>query len=354
MFRITIYLLAFIMIGTSIASGKAYKFEYEKIIDAPQRPQLIVNGQHGDITIHGTPENTITIHAIKHVRAVDQNEAEKVAEHIEIKAEKKGRQILIGTEYHDLNDGSQSIWDRLFKSGDDSFGAVDFTLFVPIECAVDIENPTDNSIVTDIESGVRILSNSGNVTLNNIKGYTSINSATGDISLELIEGNIDIVTASSDITMTKIKGALDIQSTSGKKYGEYIEGPLKILQTSGNIKINEINGNIRIKSTSGDIEIEQEYGSINIETGSGDVKVKTELLSKDAYFIETSSGKVKLGVPEFSAGSVVMETRTGNINSRIPLDLRTQSEKKIIGDFGFSGPKITVLTTSGDIDLEEY
>nr|MBN2278192.1 DUF4097 family beta strand repeat protein [candidate division Zixibacteria bacterium] len=354
MFRIIVYILISFISGAVSVRGTAFKFEYEKSFELPQKAELLIINLNGRIEVRGVTEKTITIRAIKNVRAVDQTEAERVAEHIEIKAEKQGRRILINTRYHDLADGAESFWNRLFKSDDDAFGSVDFTILVPEECALEMKSPSGAIRVADLVGDIHVIGGSGPVEISNIRGNLSINATSGEIDISGIEGNVDVDVSSSNINFGYVEGAVELQTTSGDKVGTDIKGSLKIIGTSGKTRLSKINGDIGIKSTSGEVNAEQEYGSFHIETGSGNITVKTELLSENEYFFETGSGRVNLLVPEFASGSVNMETESGEIKVDLPLTIRNQSEKKLIGNFGMSGPKITILTATGDIRLAQY
>lgn len=334
--------------------GKAFIFEYQKNIEVPERSELIISNKSGQITVTGAPVSVMTIDAVKNIRATDLEEAEEVAEHIEIKVNRSGQKVTVKTRVLKMTGRSSSFWEKLLGSGSDSFGTVDFTITVPHECDITIDNYSGDISVSDVTSSVHVSGSSGDFRLENIEGDIDINSGTGTVYLSDITGRIDIAAADSGIKLKSIAGAVDVRSTSGDKVGEYILGSVAISQTSGTIDLKYLSGDLRIESTSGDVTVEQEEGSVHIATHSGNVNVKTELQSDREYYVQSGKGSILFKVPELSSGTAKLETVSGEINAELPMSIRTFSQNRLTGSFGDGGRTITLVTSSGDITIGAY
>jgi hypothetical protein len=348
------YPLIVLILLASQANGGSYSFEYQKNIEVPEKPELIIVNSSGRIEITGTPDQVMSISALKNVRAADPEEAEEVAEHIEIKVNQSGRKVTIKARYLGMSDGSRSFWQKLFGSGPDVFGSVDFTITVPQHCAVDVDNTAGDILISGVAGKIQASGTSGKVVLEDVEGDVFLSSISGDIQILDARGQIDIGAAGSNIELNSVSGSVDIRSTSGDKRGEYISGPVTISQSSGLVDLKYLTGNLRVKSTSGNVYVEQEEGAVDITTHSGKVAVKTELYSEREFFVETTTGSIFFTVPETSSGQVRMETVTGEINTELPLSVSSFSKSKLIGSFGTGGSKISLVTSSGDITLGEY
>jgi uncharacterized protein (DUF2345 family) len=312
-------LLAFILtVLISQVESKSFEFEYQKNINVGPKAELIITNISGSIYIQGAAMDEISIQARKNVRATDLEEAEKVAGHMEINVEKNGHKIQVETHYSKLNRASKSIWNRLFGTGSDSFGTIDFEITVPYDCALDI------------------ISFAGNITITNIDSDIQLNCSAGEARLTSIEGDIKIVSAGTDIFMTSVEGSADINGTSG-----------------GLEAINYY-GNIKAQTTSGDIRLHQESGYLKLSTHSGNVEVQTELDSRKDSSVKTSSGKILFAVPPTASGSVRLETVTGSINTEMPLTVSQFSKSKLSGDFGENGPRINLYSVTGNITLAQF
>jgi DUF4097 and DUF4098 domain-containing protein YvlB len=336
------------------ASGKSFRFDYQKIIEISGDIELVISNSYGDVIVTGAPVNTLTINAVKNVRATDAEEAENITEHIEIKAKRQNRRVSIKTRYLRMSGRAGSFWDKLLGTGQDSFGDVDFEIIAPNNCCVDIDNTSGEITISGVTGDIRVVGSSGKIIVEEIIGDLNIESTSGDIRISNIRGQIDISSASSSMELNSITGSIDIRSMGGDKKGSFISGSVIISQTSGEVELKSLNGDLRVKSTSGSVYVEQESGAVDISTYTGNVNVKTELYSDRNSFIETSSGDVVFTIPEMSSGSVKLETVSGEIKTEMPMSIKSLSKKKMTGDFGKDGPKISLITSSGDITIGQY
>jgi len=350
----TLYLLTMLLVGATGVFAKAYHFDYQKNIEMIGEIELVVYNSYGDISITGAPVSTLTIDAVKNVRAADQEEAEKIADHIEIKAKRQGQRITLQTNYLRLSGKADSFWDKLLGSGEDSFGDVDFDIIVPNECTINIDNTRGSVKISGVIGKTTVMGSSDKIDITDLTGDVEIECAGGALNLGDLRGDINIFSGGSDMTFRSITGKIEIHSTSGNKTGSYISGPMIISQTSGEIDLKSVDGDLRIKSSSGDIQIEQGAGAVDITTFTGRVIVKTELYAEKDSFVRTSSGNIVFTIPELSSGSVNLETISGKIKTDIPIAIESLTENKVTGNFGGDGPKISLITESGDITIGQY
>jgi len=346
------FLSLILLYGTLLA--KEYKFEYQKDIDVTGKAELRVSNTAGIIKVTGGPVNKISVHAVKNVRAADPDEAEKVSNHIEIRVSKTGNRVLIATNYIKMTEGSRSIWQKIFGGGEDSFGAVDYDIVVPLDCGLDIENVSGDVTVSDLNEEVYVAATSGNLYVHNIRGKVDLEATSGDIRVAEIGGDIRISAISSDVRVDSITGAIDIRSTSGNTSGRRIFGSMAISETSGDVELEDLTGDIRVKSTSGKITARQDSGSVDIVTNSGDVDLESSIYSGGNYYVESGSGRIYFAVPSTSSGSVDMQTISGDIRSDMPMTVKSRSSTRLQGDFGKDGPEIILKTQSGDISFGQY
>lgn len=352
--KITGKIFIFYLMLSSMAFGKSYHFDYQKNIDVSGDIELVIRNRSGLIEIEGAPVDRVTIDATKHVRATDQDEAEEVADHIEIRVDKNDNRISIETRYLKMINAPGTFLEKLLGTGPDSFGSVDYKLIVPSNCEVDVENISGDIRISRIDKDVHIAGSSGNIEVSELNGRLDLETVSGRVELSDIVGDVDIAGTSADVVFGSLKGTVDIRVTSGNLIGQYLSGSVKISQTSGNTDISNLYGDTRVKSQTGDIKIQQEAGSLELFTRTGNVDVQTELDSTRDFYIETSSGRITFNVPETASGAVKLETVSGSINTERPLSIRQFTKSKLVGDFGENGPRIYLITSSGDITLGQF
>ncbi len=295
----------------------AYDFEYKKIIEVSGEAELEIINSRGNIIIEGSAEEALTITAVKHIKAADSAEAELVADHIEIKANKSGHKIHLETNFLKIDRESDSFWKKIFGSGSDSFGSIDFKITVPYYCVLDIDNTAGMITVTDMRGNIRITA------------------ASGEIGLTNIEGNLDVAATGAAVKAENITGEADIRTTTGEVAAR-------------------VHGQAKVRTTSGNIELLHEAGGLEVATFSGDVNIRTMLDTSQDCTVETGSGKIEFRVPAASSGALELETASGNINTELPLTVQQFSKNKLLGKFGSGGAKIRLQTQSGDINVGQF
>jgi len=303
--RCSTYRLLFVAAVLIVCSGGAfaeeYTFDYQKIADVSGPVKLELYSIKGNVTITGGSDNRVVINAVKRVRGSNYDEAEEVADHIEIKVESGKNQVSIETNYLRMVNRGRSFWSKVFGTGGtDSYGAVDFNISVPTRTSV------------------------------------------------------SVMCLNGDVEISSVQGEIVIENSSGSTRGEYLFGPISLMQPTGDIDLNWIEGDIKLKSNSSKISIIQVRGAIDLATAAGTVNIQTELDSPNEYFVETSSGSITFGIPVSSSGRLNISTDGGEIRTEVPITIESMSRKRLSGKIGQGGPKISLSSGTGDVDVVLY
>ena len=282
------------------AAAEEYTFDYQKIIDLDRPGRLDLQLVHGSVQIVGGEGSRVVIEAVKRVRASNYDEAQEVADHIEIKTRLKGTQVEVRTNYLTMVRRGRSFWQKLFGSGSDAPGNVEYTITVPYR--------------TDIR----------------------VTSVAGKISVSSVEG------------------ALRVENESGEVRAEYVIGPLSVSQPHGTVDLQWIEGDIRVKAVTGTVSVNQVRGALDIAARTGEVQVRTELDSQNDFFIETTSGRIHFAVPMSASGKLSVETGSGGIQSDVPVVIESVSKRQLVGVFGRGGPRVHLTSASGDVTIAQF
>lgn len=317
--RWTAVIIAVLFVGVVLsfenATAKEYTFEFQRIVDVSGPTTLDLSYIQGKVKINGAETDRIVIDAIKRVRASNMDEAQEVADHIEIKVSTRQSTVVVNTNYLRLVNRTRSFWQKVLGVGEDSFGDVDYVITVPTECNLIID------------------------------GHT------GKLEISDTRGDIRISTMSAHVLLSSIDGKMEISNSSGSTRGEFLFGPITVRQAVGDIDLQWVEGDIKINATSGKINIRQVRGAIDLVTKSGEVTIQTELDSPRNYFVETLTGKIRFDIPESASGLLEIRTESGEISSEIPIAVKTASGNRLVGEFGLGGPIIKLFSSSGDVEI---
>ncbi|UCD62921.1 MAG: DUF4097 family beta strand repeat protein [Candidatus Zixiibacteriota bacterium] len=283
------------------AAGTEYTFDFQRTIDVSEPVVLKLTAAKGNITVTGGDDDRVVIEAVKTVRASNHDEAQEVADHIEIKVRHSDHEVVVETNYLRMVNRSRSFWSKLLGTGgSNSFGSVHYRITVPTRTSV------------------------------------------------------SILSTEAEVTVSSIEGETLIENTTGSIRGEYLFGPVTVIQSTGDIDLQWIEGDIRLKSTSSEISIIQVKGAIDLSTSAGTVFVRTELDSPKDYFVQTTSGSITFSVPGRSSGVLDIETDSGEIRTQLPVTIRSVSRKRLVGEFGNGGPVVSLSSVTGDVDVNLY
>ena len=349
----TLWLL--FLLGIGIADAKTFRFDYQKSIDVAGGSELNISNTDGRIEIVGSPGGQVVINAVKYVRAADETEAEELGANIEIKVNRNNNRISIQTNYLRDSERSRSFWSRLFGSGPDTYGGVDYSITVPQDCRLEIDNGAGDIAVSDAKGDLFINSSSGDLRLFAITGDIDIEKAgSGDLNLSEIDGDIAVSATSGDLSLESISGASDIRMTNGNIRGNTIVGSVIVTQSSGDFLMKRLSGDLRLRTNAGSVDIEQDSGAVDIVSQAGDINIRTELDTYHDCSVRTSAGRILFAVPETAAGVFKLETSGGEIKTDLQLAVRSITRNRLVGESGSGGPKITLNTASGYIELMKY
>ncbi|MEA3296315.1 MAG: hypothetical protein U9R56_00440, partial [candidate division Zixibacteria bacterium] len=143
----TLTILAFFtFFGNVSVYGEEYAFDYQKIVETDQPIDLNLVMANGRATIVGGDDQRLIVEAVKRVRATSYDEAQEVADHIEIRVDVSGEQIEIKTNYLKLGNRNRGFWNKLLGVGHDSYGDVDFKITLP-----EIRSLAVTSLAAEIE-----------------------------------------------------------------------------------------------------------------------------------------------------------------------------------------------------------
>ncbi|MBK1810443.1 DUF4097 family beta strand repeat protein [Clostridium sp. YIM B02505] len=148
--------------------------------------------------------------------------------------------------------------------------------------------------------------------------------------------NLETVTTSGDIKISNIKvDSLNIKTVSGDLSASNITSNKFVADTvSGKIDFDHFEGVTKASSISGDISIK--YANL-----IGDIDV------------HSTSGDIRLGLPDNCSFNLDSSSTSGDISSRFSLSNTSSGKRSLSGSYGTGTNKISIHTTSGDINLNK-
>ncbi len=293
--------------------------------------------------------------------------------------------------------------------------AVDFTVSVPVACAVRattssgninlsgttgeaflhsgfgdvkaenvrgktaIETSTGNATATGIRAGeeaVEATSSFGEVrVLNSEGGYLGVKSSSGEVTVEdsTFRGGAGISSSFGDVDVTGLKAeAIDARTNSGRVTLHGLEilkdltahsdfGDVEVLSStadyynldtsSGKVTAGDTRGRIKARSGFGDIDIRGTDAVLDLSTNSGSIEF-TGSLAAGTSTLHTSFGDIRVYLPKDAPFEFDLTTDFGDVECGFSATTSRSDSTHLEGTVGGGGPLLQASTNSGSVRVQ--
>jgi Toastrack DUF4097 len=257
---------------------------FSKVIRSGRNATLYLESLSGTVSVTGADGDEIQIDALKRVRSRDENRARAFLANLEVRVVERVGRVEVRTVFPRPS-GSLSA-------------AVDFTIRVPTESAVELKSVSGDLRVTNVRGQLRLESMSGDVRVGQAPRLALAKTMSGDV---------EVISAAMD-------GELNASSMSGSVTVKDVKARVIDLNTvSGNLIVVDVDSDrARLKSITGDLQF---AGTIH-KTGR--------------YDLNTHSGRILFAVPASVGFEVDASTFMGNLRSDLPLTITSGGSSDVV------------------------
>ena len=380
--------LSFLSIGgCDVQLGGFGQAKYERTINrqvaCEPNSTLDVATQSGSVTITGTDSNECNLTARIVGHAPTEQEAQELAEQVEIRTETADHVLKIRADKPHLAN-NRSV-------------TVSYEMTVPRRLNVLCQSDYGSLSVAHLKGTVKGKTSSGSIKAEQIEGPLDLDTSYGSIDCRGIAGPTVLLRSSSgSITATDLKGEAKIVTCYGSITCDTFSGTSLDLKTeSGRIAIsnasfrdclantsygplagNHLKGDsIKLRSGSGSLDLtaldaptldlSTSYGSIKVQeittaklaahSGSGSILIVcTPQTSVDLTAeVKSSYGGIDFTAPPGFRGQVDLSTDFGSIRTALPVTVSGEiSKKRVAGQVGEGKGLLHLQTGSGSISLK--
>ena len=358
-----------------------YEITVERQAPLADSSTLVAKTSYGSVTVTGADVTDCSVVAEICGRAPTEEEAQELAEKVEIELETVGETMTVKADKP--------------RTGNNRSISISYTITVPRKTHLECGSSYGAIKVTNIDGNVSSKTSSGLITVENIKGSVSLDTSYGSVTCRHVTGDKIVAESSSgSITAEDIKGSTQLSTSYGQvTCKDMSEGDLRVKSSSGTITLTDasfsdcdahtsygsvicetLTGNsIKLHSGSGSVKVTQatmdkadlstSYGRITCrqvttpdltaKSGSGNLDVACSDSPADmAADLVTSYGSISFTAPPSFGGQVDLSTSYGSVKTERPITISGEvSKKKIRGTIGQGLGKLYLRTGSGSISL---
>ena len=384
--------------GCDIHFASWSQAKYERTVER-QAPladgsTLVAHTSFGSVTVTGAPRlrgdklapakaGVTDCSVVAEIRggAPTEEEAQELAEQVEIELEKVGTTLTVKADKP--------------RTGHNRSISVSYMIIVPRRTHLDCGSSYGSIKVGDINGNVQAKTSSGSITAERIEGFVDLDTSYGSVTCRHITGDtIEARSNSGSLIAEDIKGSTTLHTSYGKiTCTDMSEGDLQLKSNSGTIRITNASfGDCDAYTSYGSVVCEMLTGdSIKLHSGSGGIKItqatsdvtdlstsygritcrqitSTDLTAKSGSGnldiacsdspagmiadLDTSYGSINFAAPPSFGGRVDLSTSHGSVKTDLPITISGEvSKKKIRGTVGQGSGKLHLHTGSGSINL---
>jgi DUF4097 and DUF4098 domain-containing protein YvlB len=324
----------------------------------PPNSTISIHTNMGDITVFPDDDNQLRVVATKTVSSLGADESRKRGAEITVQISPMGKN---GYEVQ--------------ASGTAGKGKarVDFEVHVPKQSSIVTRTDNGDINISGVTGTVTATSQKGDVEVENT-GAATIALQSGDVRVTNVKGDVAVKGPGNDVSVSNVSGDATFD---GDFYGsvqmENVSQTVRFTSTrtslmvtnlrghldldSGSLQLADVPGNVRVQTRDRDVNVENTAGRIEITDAHGDVSVNLNQAPKEEISIANDTGGVEVALPAASTFEISASTRSGDIQNEFDasgLNPQTSGETTSLnGKVGMRGPKITIATSYGTINLRK-
>lgn len=325
----------------------------------PAGSRVRISVATGSITVHGTSGNELRVSADEQAGGSSEKAAQARLRGVMLEVDHEGRDYVIRPK-------GEGASDPLVRFNLD--------VQLPAEFPVGVQTDLGNVRVSGTSGGVVAQTASGDVDVHQCEGEVSATVENGDTHISDIQGNLTLNGRGDDVDVNDISGNATLAgSYTGTVVVRNVAGNMEYAETRTNLvlakltgrmeadpeslKISDVNGPLRVATKDKDVEIENVSGPLDVSNTHGDIGVRYDRAPEKPIHIANGTGDVTLSLPagasfQISAVSASGEVDTDFAGAGLQLDNGEQSGR-LAGTVGQGGPRITVATSYGTIQLRK-
>ncbi len=320
--------------------------------------RLILDNVNGDMTVHGSDENTVKVTGHKTVRAFSRSDADRAN---------------TGSQLHLVREGDSLIFraDEPSHAGMLSISS-DVDLVVPKGLNIETRGRGDIN-VQDMAGAVSVTDSRGDVRLTNIAKDVRVEGARGGlVHAENVKGTVDLQGRGGDVQLEHIDGAVTVngefsgtlefrtlakslhfESSRSDFRAEQVPGSVTI--DLGQMKLNNVIGPVKFRTGSRDIDVTDVTNSLELNVDRGDIQIGATKGPLPRMDVHSRHGDVTLNLPEKAGFDLDAKTGAGEATNEYgsPLDQHSDGRSAWVKGKVGSGPQLVIVTDSGTLAVKK-
>ena len=303
------------------------RFEKEVALSAPLAPGLSFTAEtrDGAIAVEGVDAAECRVMATITTRARTIEQAEELADRIEVKLESSGSGVV-------------------------------FIMNGPI---ITRHSRYDVSLAVQVpaQTSLALVTRDGNIHAGDIVGRVEARATDGNIGIESLEGDVKLETIDGNIACAGVKAdELDLHTTDGRvELTDIVARTCRARTSDGRITVTRVQADeANLRTTDGSIRCHEiNVARMDCRTTDGSVHLEYAPEAPKALHVRavTSDGHITLIAPPELSAAVQAQTNEGSIDTSLPITVQGKVGKSLGGTVGGGEGMVYLRARDGSITI---
>lgn len=257
--HLTILAAALLLSTAVVANASKLEETFDKTYDMKPGSQLALENTNGRVTISGSNDSRVHIHALKQVESMHGTAATNAMRDLRIEVVPSSSGLKIMTHYPKSSDGGFFDW----LSGNNVNVNVTYEISIPTSMNLDIDTVNGRIEVSNVAGDMKLETTNGRIEVARCRGSIAAETTNGGIKAELLQitsgRTIRLGTTNGHITLTvptSIAATIDAETTNGSINTELpVTTSSKVHRNSLRGTVNGGGPQLKLRTTNGGIDI---------------------------------------------------------------------------------------------------
>ena len=342
--------------------GESYDYSMdENKVAIGSAKRVIIENFRGNARITGSDDPEVRVSGRKTVRALSQEDANKIHEGTQLEVFNQGDTVMVRT--------------NLNKSPQERYVHADLEITVPRGVTVQARGRYGDFEIKDIKGNVEVDSENAAIRMEDIGGNAKVNVRRSDVVRAVgVVGDFDLQGRGNDVQLENVQGQVSIDgSWGGELVFRNLSKPLRFQGSQADVNVHRIEGEVRMgrgfvtgETLAGpvvvrghskgccDVRLNGFSSSLDVDVDRGDIELKPAN-PMPKINVQLENGNVELNIPSDAKFSLRAQVDKGELNNDFGDALRTSDEGRggvLTGSVGEGAP-ITLASRRGSVTVRK-
>jgi len=252
--------------------------DFQKSVTLKQGQRVEIDHRLGSVSVRAGTGAEASLRATIRASAGSREEAQRLADQVEILVEDRASSLVVRTRYPEENRSRRNV----------SYSA-SYEITIPASSPLVLRNKFGSVDVDGIQARVEVYGGHGTLNFRNGRGDHYLENQFGSIDVRGNQGSVNISNNNGTVRVADVTAMAEIRNRFGSVTASRIGGELRINGGHGTMQIDDVGGRLTVTNVFSGVDVTRAKSDITIENQNGNVNVREV---QGAATVKTTFGRI--------------------------------------------------------------